>query len=179
MQLEPCPSCFRHVRTDETVCPFCAASIASAMMAAPRRTMPDRRLGRAALVSFGLTVAAAGSATTLEACTTDVPLYGAPVQPGDDEDDDKDEDAGKRQTDAGTVQTKDAGRPNATPAYGAPVQPIPRDAGALDAGRVDAGASDAGRSDAGDAGDAGKADAETRDAGPVPVVPPYGAPTPT
>jgi hypothetical protein len=177
MQLEPCPSCHRHVRTDETVCPFCAASIETAMATASPRALPDRRLGRAALVSFGLSVAAVGGAAALEAC------------------DNGDIDAGwsagdglptpHQQTDAGKVPTKDAGSlPSVQPVYGAPIQPVDRDAGKRsDAGNIDAATSDAGRADAGDAGDGGalgKTDAAVQDAGldagPPRVVAVYGAP---
>ena len=123
MQLEPCPSCHRHVHTEESVCPFCAASIETAMAAASPRAMPDRRLGRAALVSFGLTVAAAGGAAALQGCDNNVAVYGGPPQPDDAsmEQPPLDHDAGKGM-DAGNL-----------------------DAGASDAGRADAG-------DAGDAG---------------------------
>src|SRR5689334_21989882 len=50
--LIPCPECLRHVRRSETSCPFCSASIAQAMAAAPERAMPTTRLGRAALFAF-------------------------------------------------------------------------------------------------------------------------------
>ena len=173
MRLEPCPSCHRHVRTDEITCPFCAASIESAMGTAAPRPLPDRRLHRAALMSFGLTVAAAGGAASLQACGDDdsddldrnaVAIYGAPAQP-----------------DAGKVPTKDAGaaKPNpgdnVQPPYGAPPpRPERQDAGrALDAGKSDAGVSDASQSDA---GDAGPTDAAVRDAESDLSFPVYGAP---
>jgi hypothetical protein len=157
MQLEPCPACQRHVRTDETVCPFCAAAIASAMARAPRRVLPRARLERAALMSFGLLVGAAAG-VTLEACGDDdddddevgesvQPVYGAPPQ---------------SERDAAVDAGRDAGMNNTgIPVYGAPAQPSPRDAGARDAGTRDAG----------DAGDAG------RDAGDEHAVAPvYGGP---
>lgn len=150
MQLEPCPSCKRHVRTDETVCPFCAAEIRGALANAPTRAQPLQRLGRAALLTFGLTA----SASALVACDDDAPsdtddasivqpVYGAPVPP---------EDAGTLDAGSKDASVKDASTDAATPA----------DAG-TDAA-VNAGA-DAGQ-------DAG------HDSGPH-VVPLYGAPAQT
>jgi hypothetical protein len=141
MMLEPCPSCQRHVRTDESRCPFCAADIAQPLAALPKRKLPDQRLSRAALMTFGIAASAAGVAV-LEGCEDDtraVAIYGAPAQPAD---------AGK---DASTPSNagKDSGLSmSATPVYGAPAQP-------LDAGLRDASTSDAAHPDAGDAGDAG------------------------
>jgi hypothetical protein len=55
--LVPCPDCGRHVRTHETACPFCAASLDLAT--APQPVLPKRRLGRAALFAFGATLVGA------------------------------------------------------------------------------------------------------------------------
>lgn len=144
MQLEPCPACHRHVRIDEKACPFCATDLTSAMAAIPTRPLPGQRLGRAALMSFGLTVGAG----TIAGCEIAVPVYGAPLQPQDGsfENNDDEQDA---TTDAGKI---DAGK---------------KDAGAADAG-ADAG-SDAGR----DAGKDAGLDASTVDGGPL-LVPIYG-----
>ncbi|HEY4243301.1 MAG TPA: hypothetical protein VGM88_25990 [Kofleriaceae bacterium] len=60
-QLEPCPNCHRHVQINETVCPFCAASLATAFAAIPPRPAPRARIGRAAAFAFGL-------AATTSAC---------------------------------------------------------------------------------------------------------------
>ena len=54
MQLAPCPRCQRHVKISDTACPFCEAPLAD--LAAPTRSAPTVRLGRAALFAF--TVAA-------------------------------------------------------------------------------------------------------------------------
>jgi hypothetical protein len=50
-RLEPCPHCHRHVRVNETACPFCARPVAFA--SAPRVT-PRARVGRAAMFAFGV-----------------------------------------------------------------------------------------------------------------------------
>ncbi len=54
--LYPCPDCSRHVRAEEERCPFCEAELSAAPL--PRAT-PGGRLGRAALMAVGVTVAAA------------------------------------------------------------------------------------------------------------------------
>ena len=54
--LTPCPSCSRHVRMDETTCPFCASALDLAGTAPA--LMPVKRLGRAATFAFGALVAA-------------------------------------------------------------------------------------------------------------------------
>jgi hypothetical protein len=157
VSLEPCPHCRRHVRTDETVCPFCSAAIAQAMANAPARAVPQGRLGRAALLAFGASVAAASG----EGCDDDrnvVPIYGNPVPIMDAGSTDASAPNDRNNTDAGN---------GGVAIYGAPA---PRDAGTSDAG-VDAGA---------DAGDAGRADASV-DSGRVDAiddrfVPVYGAP---
>src|SRR5262245_33910863 len=62
-----CPSCQRHVRTDDTVCPFCGSSAARAE---PREPMIVGRLTRAAVV--------VGAISLGGCCMT---LYGAPPDP--------------------------------------------------------------------------------------------------
>jgi hypothetical protein len=56
MSLIPCPSCARHVRAPAAVCPFCGASVA--LEARPRPVLP--RLGRAAVLAAGASLAACG-----------------------------------------------------------------------------------------------------------------------
>jgi hypothetical protein len=56
-QLEPCPDCRRHVRIDETACPFCARPLAFAPRARP--VLPRAPIGRAALFAFGALAAPA------------------------------------------------------------------------------------------------------------------------
>ncbi len=59
MHLAPCPACRRHLRGDETLCPFCAACVEPT--AAPIfRATP--RMGRAAMLAFRtLAIGAAGA----------------------------------------------------------------------------------------------------------------------
>lgn len=90
-QLVPCTGCARHVRANESTCPFCGASIEADLSKVPG--MPTARLGRAALFAFGATLAvtatACGTAASSDVPTVqDVPngdtggggaLYGAPV----------------------------------------------------------------------------------------------------
>jgi hypothetical protein len=57
--LAPCPSCYRHVRTTESACPFCAAALPRDL-AAPAIRPARRRLGRAAAFAFGASVAVTG-----------------------------------------------------------------------------------------------------------------------
>src|SRR5688500_4068902 len=55
--LAPCTSCRRHLRTTETVCPFCGAALDGAELA--RGVVPGtkQRLGRAAAFVFGASLA--------------------------------------------------------------------------------------------------------------------------
>lgn len=54
--LIPCPGCSRHVRAFESECPFCRVDLD--LSSVPEHAMPTRRLGRAALFTFGATLAA-------------------------------------------------------------------------------------------------------------------------
>ena len=62
--LHPCPSCQRHVRTDEAACPFCAVNLQGAFAGVAPPRLPPRRMSRAALLALGTMV----SATPLTAC---------------------------------------------------------------------------------------------------------------
>lgn len=98
-RLAPCPSCRRHVKLDEAVCPFCRASFETA----PTPTSGDgvRRMHRVAAIAL-----AAGVTTSAASCAA---AYGVPV-----------EDSGVP-TDAGLVdagEDDDAGA--GAPEYGAP-----------------------------------------------------------
>lgn len=76
-QLEPCPSCHRHVRIDETACPFCAGALDFSDVAP--RVSPRVRLGRAATFAFGVVASACGGddpkpdARPLDAHVVDAP----------------------------------------------------------------------------------------------------------
>jgi hypothetical protein len=99
-QLVPCPGCDRHVRSDETTCPFCQAALAPTRpcvggCSAP----PPARLARAALV-------AAGAALLGAACQSQsvIAPYGASPPPHFDAGAQPDRDAG-----APTDGTPDSG----------------------------------------------------------------------
>jgi hypothetical protein len=62
--LVPCLSCHRHVRVAEDRCPFCGAERAAELRAAAAPALPKRRLGRAALFTFGATLASASCDST-------------------------------------------------------------------------------------------------------------------
>lgn len=74
MSLVPCPSCHRHVRLPESVCPFCGRSITEdlSMSVVPNTSL---RLSRAALFAF--TTLAAGCQSTAD----NTPPQPPPVQP--------------------------------------------------------------------------------------------------
>lgn len=113
--LRPCPSCDRHVRVSEGGCPFCGESLSDTFRAAPRPLGPGARLSRAALFAFGT-----GTMAVVGACSSSTPLYGAPpvaLDAGDD---------AESIADAAVVPDASAepDAPVATPAYGAPGQPV-------------------------------------------------------
>ena len=77
--LAPCPSCSRHVRVDESACPFCGAAVS--LEAPSIRGIASQRLGRAALFTFGAVAlatngAGCGTATPAEDAGTDA-YYGS------------------------------------------------------------------------------------------------------
>jgi hypothetical protein len=76
--LAPCPACKRHVATDETTCPFCAAALPDSFRDAVLCRKPRGRLGRAAMVVAGAALVGA------EACSNSiVPAYGISPPPPD------------------------------------------------------------------------------------------------
>jgi hypothetical protein len=85
-----CPGCDRHVKSDDTACPFCQAALVSQPVSAacqgPCSGHRSPRLGRAALMAAGaaLLCAACGRSTTA--------AYGVAIFP----------DAGAQTVDAGT-----------------------------------------------------------------------------
>jgi hypothetical protein len=122
--LRPCPSCARHVRVSEGGCPFCGESLSDEFRAAPRPLGPGARLSRAALFAFGTgTLAAAGACSSSSA----VPAYGSPVMfDAGDGGESVAADAAVVPDASADSSTADAepDAPVATPAYGAPGQPI-------------------------------------------------------
>ncbi len=91
--LVPCYECSRHVRPDETHCPFCGESVPFVPIRPARRW---RHLGRAALLGFAAATMSAcgGGADGADDGTVDdgsdgsggeaVPAYGAPADPPPD-----------------------------------------------------------------------------------------------
>src|SRR5271166_5346770 len=70
--LVPCPSCARHVKQRDRICPFCGAECARASGA---ETPPGYRKGMSRSALFAAAAAAASVAST--ACSPSVqPLYG-------------------------------------------------------------------------------------------------------
>ncbi|MEP6654411.1 MAG: hypothetical protein ABJA82_13705 [Myxococcales bacterium] len=54
--LVPCLSCHRHVSISDQNCPFCGLALSSEQRASAPPELPRRRLGRAALFTFGATL---------------------------------------------------------------------------------------------------------------------------
>lgn len=71
--LAPCPSCTRHVRVSETLCPFCATALPTDIAVRGARPRVAARLARAGIFAVGTAVAAATSA----ACSTVAPATDA------------------------------------------------------------------------------------------------------
>jgi len=65
--LQPCPHCQRHIRTNETSCPFCDTDVSGAFDGVPAPRLPAGRLSRAALLALGTVV----SSVPLTACASD------------------------------------------------------------------------------------------------------------
>ena len=52
MSLISCPGCDRHIRTNETACPFCQAEVADAISRAMPRPIPIAGMSRTAMMAF-------------------------------------------------------------------------------------------------------------------------------
>jgi hypothetical protein len=71
-QLIPCPSCNRHHRVSEAVCPFCGLTLPG-RKTSPALTISRARMSRATLIAAGAAWLGAG------ACDSNIsPPYGAP-----------------------------------------------------------------------------------------------------
>jgi hypothetical protein len=77
VRLVACCGCFRHVRENETDCPFCGVPVAALIAATPLRPQPPRGLSRTAVGAF----AAATFGTA--GCTVGELIYGSPSPPWD------------------------------------------------------------------------------------------------
>jgi hypothetical protein len=81
-RLLTCPSCSRHVRMNESSCPFCAASLTQAVRRFVPRQPPKERLSRAALYAFGV-----GTLAVATACGGEVQgSSGTPIEAGQEAD---------------------------------------------------------------------------------------------
>lgn len=155
--LVPCTSCSRHVRADESACPFCGHNL-PANLASRAVPSPTRRLDRLATFTFavGLTVAACGG------------VAGGDGDDRQDQTESEDELRKKKKKDAGTDARADAGcvddNGGVAALYGmSPFTPPPPPPCETDAGSP----RDAGGTDARDAG-------RVRDGGGIHAM--YGAP---
>jgi hypothetical protein len=61
IHLVPCLSCQRHIRVSDPRCPFCGAALSLEQQASASPALPSRRLGRAALFTFGATLIGAAA----------------------------------------------------------------------------------------------------------------------
>jgi hypothetical protein len=73
--LVPCSACSRHVKSDETVCPFCGAAVEAPVCSGRCGGSLPARLQHAALLAAGAALLGVAG----QGCTNAVALYGAPV----------------------------------------------------------------------------------------------------
>lgn len=196
-----CDDCARHVRANESSCPFCGHALAEAAL--PPLVRAPAQLSRAQRIAF---VAAIASGPMLAACGDDdmgkasapiaVPVYGAPVPPqqplaGQGGEAGKSGGAAGRNSGSAGRNGGAAGArpPIAVPVYGAPVPPpAGQGGGAGSAGKGSAGGGGAAGSggsagkpaagsggSAGAAGSGGSAGKAAGGSGGQMVVPVYGA----
>jgi hypothetical protein len=159
-RLVACPSCLRHVRAREDLCPFCAAAIPAFLRNEPAPRAPTRRLSRAALyalgaTSLGLVTACSGSVNGIgnEDASADEfrpePAYGGgpvsfdatpPEDAGPPEDALPDQIIGPAYGGPVDAEPVDAISPDGGPDAIGPVYGAPPDAEPFDAGEFDADA---------------------------------------
>jgi hypothetical protein len=129
-----CQACKRHVRRTESTCPFCAVQLSFDTPLQGEKRARGRPGGRAALFLAGAVTASATAGCT----TSGVPVYGAPP----DEDDSNDEQEGDGGTARDAASERDDGGSTVVPVYGTPIDTDAanpaRDAGTRDASRTDA-----------------------------------------
>lgn len=133
MTLVPCPSCARHVRSNESACPFCSAQMGDAgSRAVP---MAGRRLERLAAFTFAASLAVTGCFVAGEDTEKRedelggiMPMYGMPPVPpelrdaGAPDAADKDGGAAPDEKPCNPTPPMDNGSPFAM--YGAPAFPV-------------------------------------------------------
>ena len=76
--MHPCPSCARHVRSFETTCPFCEATLPGACLL-PDAPPLGRVASRAAITFFAAAaIAACGKTSTVNDPQPQITKYGGP-----------------------------------------------------------------------------------------------------
>jgi hypothetical protein len=107
----PCPACSRHVRLEESSCPFCSAALPLSIARARPVVDPSKRMGRAAMFAVGAAVA-----STIACSDPGVPLYGAPAPDSGPRRDSGSamRDSGAEPSDSGTSMDSGADRDSAT-----------------------------------------------------------------
>lgn len=121
--LAPCVACGRHVRASEVRCPFCAEALP--LERAPSvsdAATPSVRMSRAAIIAFGLTMAASACASN----TAGSPPEGTITQGGSSGGEGASTGGGVDSDAGAPVSSDDAGAPSpdggaVAPMYGAPV----------------------------------------------------------
>lgn len=115
---EPCSGCSRHVRRDETACPFCGEAFAPATPAEPPRL--QRRLRRALVFAFRAGLAGVAAAS----CGDDGGggRHDGGVRDASSDADAPDADSGSTSGDAGSLDPREGG---AVPIYAAPPPDTP------------------------------------------------------
>jgi hypothetical protein len=155
VRFTPCPSCTRHVKVGDGVCPFCGASTPRAQAAA----MPRGRLSRAALLAAGAAGALAMTDCGSSGGTATTPDGSPPL------------------ADSGTPTDDDSGTPEASataqPFYGAISPPLPDAESPTDGGSKDLDATAPS-----DAAEGSTPDSEAGDEGGHMVQPLYGSVAP-
>jgi hypothetical protein len=114
--LAPCPSCSRHVNTNEPSCPFCKSAL-PALVAIPGAS---QRLGRAAAFAFSASLAVAGCTAGVSAPTGDGGTGNGTNDGGGTQDGATRTDGGFPVKDGSTTPPDDGGiqPPYGAPAYG-------------------------------------------------------------
>lgn len=69
--LVPCAGCQRHVRVSDENCPFCGRALTPEQRNSAPPPLPGRRLGRAALFTFGATMLSAAACSSGSGGNTD------------------------------------------------------------------------------------------------------------
>src|SRR5687768_14184117 len=81
--LVPCSCCDRHVRVADSLCPFCGAPLPDELRARPAPPVVSARIGRAAVMAFGILAASGcGAADKTPPPATPPVVQPSPSPPG-------------------------------------------------------------------------------------------------